>query len=455
MHSLLAAWRVSLHRTRADWPIVAAAWLIVLLAATLLAAGPIYSSAVSLAGLHRVLDDAPVADANIEVTARVQLDDAAASLERVTNELRGAADTVPIDVVASARSDSFTLPGQPADQVRDLAILGFLDGIEEHATLVSGAWPAAAPSAAVEVAILDQIADTLGLGVGERLPLIGRLDASRTLDALVVGIYRPNDPNDSYWWGDPSLTSGLVESAQYRTFGPLMTTRDALLERAAGQTVPLTWHAYPSFDRLTIDQVASMRAGLDRLPAKVEAAAVEGFPKIHTALDEILSASERSLLVSRTGILLLMAQLAILAGYAIVLTAALIVDHRRVDTSLLRSRGAGAGQVGALALAEGLLLAIPAGLAGPWLAAGALRILNVAGPLAGIGLVIEPQVTFDAYIAAVAAAVGCALLLVLPALFAARSFAAEQAGRSRHETRTLGQRFGLDIALLAVTVVGV
>jgi hypothetical protein len=56
---------VSLHRTRADWPIVAAAWLIVLLAATLLAAGPIYSSAVSLAGLHRVLDDADAAEANI------------------------------------------------------------------------------------------------------------------------------------------------------------------------------------------------------------------------------------------------------------------------------------------------------------------------------------------------------------------------------------------------------
>jgi len=53
VQSLLAAWRVSLHRTRADWPIVAAAGLIAVLAATLLAAGPIYSNAVSVAGLHR------------------------------------------------------------------------------------------------------------------------------------------------------------------------------------------------------------------------------------------------------------------------------------------------------------------------------------------------------------------------------------------------------------------
>ena len=43
MRSFLGAWLVSLRRTRADWPIVATAALIALLAATLLAAGPIWS----------------------------------------------------------------------------------------------------------------------------------------------------------------------------------------------------------------------------------------------------------------------------------------------------------------------------------------------------------------------------------------------------------------------------
>ncbi|MDP9467557.1 MAG: hypothetical protein M3P32_02285, partial [Chloroflexota bacterium] len=68
MRSLLAGWRVSLHRTRADWPIVAAAWLITLLAAVLLSVGPIYSSAASEAGLRRALADAPAADANMRVS---------------------------------------------------------------------------------------------------------------------------------------------------------------------------------------------------------------------------------------------------------------------------------------------------------------------------------------------------------------------------------------------------
>ncbi len=99
------------------------------------------------------------------------------------------------------------------------------------------------------------------------------------------------------------------------------------------------------------------------------------------------------------------------------------------------------------------MLAVPAVLLGPWLAVGALSLLNVAGPLSRIQLGIVPMVSSDAYLAAGAAAIGCVVLLVLPALTAARSFMDEQAGISRQETRTLGQRIGIDLALLAVTVI--
>ena len=74
-----------------------------------------------------------------------------------------------------------------------------------------------------------------------------------------------------------------------------------------------------------------------------------------------------------------------------------------------------------------------------------------SGPLADVGLHIVPRVTLDGYLAAGAAGIVCVALLVLPAVLAARGFAAEQGGLSRQETRTFGQRMGLDIALLAVT----
>ena len=455
MQSILAAWRVSLHRTRADWPIVAAAGLIALLAASLLAAGPIYSSAVSVAGLHRQLESAPVTDAAIEVVARVEPENIESADSALRDALASTVAPVGLDVVSIGSSDSFTLPGQDPDEIRDLATIGFLEGVEDHATLVDGAWPVASGTGTpLEVAVVEPAADSLGLQVGDLLPLESRVGEARVVEIVVAGIYRPNDPTERYWWGDPSLTDGLVESDQYRTFGPLLTSSEAFLAQAGDQRARLTWHAFPHIAELGIDGVDRLAARLDRLPAIVEQTLPASFASTETGLPQILADADRSLLVSRTGVLLLMAQLAILAGYAIALTADLIVDHRRLDTALLRSRGAGPTQVGALAFGEALLVVLPAALLGPWLAAAALRLFNVAGPLAGVGLTIEPVVGSDAYIAAGAAALGCAALLVLPAVFAARSYAAERAGRARQETRPLGQRLGIDIALIALTAVG-
>jgi FtsX-like permease family len=455
VQSLVAAWRVSLHRTRADWPIVAAAGLIALLAGTLLAAGPIYSSAVSVAGLHRQLESAPVADAGVEVVARVDPTAVGAADAAVHDALRAAFGPIGLDVVPLGVSDSFTLPGQDPDEIRDLATLGSLEGVEQHAELLDGVWPeTASADEPVQLAVVGPAADALGLEVGEAVALASRVGDDRVIDAVVAGIYRPTDPTERFWWGDPSLMDGLVESEQYRNFGPFLVTPDELLGRVVDGTARLTWHASPHIGDLGVDNLDRLSARIERLPAVIPEALPGSFAAVDSGLPRILEDADQSLLVSRTGVLLLMAQLAVLAAYAIALTADLIVDHRRLDTAMLRSRGAGPLQVGGLALAEALLVVLPAALLGPWLAAVALRLFNVAGPLAGVGLSIDPVVGADAYLAAGAAAIGCAALLVLPAIFAARSYAAERAGRAREETRPLGQRLGLDLALIALTAVG-
>lgn len=54
------AWRLVLKRAAHDRLVVAAAFLTILLAVTLLASGPVYAEAVALSGLRRTLEDAPV-----------------------------------------------------------------------------------------------------------------------------------------------------------------------------------------------------------------------------------------------------------------------------------------------------------------------------------------------------------------------------------------------------------
>ena len=257
MQSLLAAWRVSLHRTRADWPIVAAAGLIAVLAATLLAAGPIYSNAVSVAGLHRQLESAPASESGVAVDARIDAAEVGPADQAVSEIIRNAFGDTGVDVVAMGISGSYALPGQGED-VRDLATIGFIRGVEDHASLATGDWPAPArEDGLIAVAVLEPVAELLGLGVGDTLRLTSRTDADRTFDVQVSGIYRPTEPGHRFWWNDERLLNGIVQSEQYRTFGPLLAAPDDVLRLADGGALDMTWRGVPRIDQVAVDQLPS------------------------------------------------------------------------------------------------------------------------------------------------------------------------------------------------------
>lgn len=456
MNGLLAGWRVSLHRTGADWPIVAAAWLSTLLAAALLSIGPIYSSATSLAGIRRALADAPPSDTYISASYYSPPGPAAEADAGVRAQLHSAISSLGGSVVWDGQStESFAIAGRVGSAVDDRAVLGFAEGIADHATLLDGAWPAEGELASgpIPVAVLDVVADRLNLRVGADLPLtVSQFEASSVLRTRVVGIFTIGAPADPYWQDDPQLASGIVDHASFRTLGPLLTTPANVLERAKLASVQVRWRAFPNLDRLTVEESPSLRGRLAALPDQLQIAGAAPI-EVKTGLPPILDVAERSLQVSGASVLLLMLQLAILAAYAIILTASLLVDHRQIDTAMLRSRGAGPWQLTLLSLGEALLLAVPAVLLGPWLAAGALSVLNAAGPLADVGLSIAPRVTAEAYLAAAAAGAVCIVLMVLPVLIGAGRFADAERQVSRQETRTFGQRMGLDVALVAISAI--
>ena len=443
--------RISLRRSRADWPIVLAAGWFCLLAATLLAAGAMYATAVSTAGLQRILVDAPTADASVAVSARVRPDAFEASDATVTGALDDAMGEVGGAVSRLARSDSFALPIQPAEGVRNLAVLGATEGIDDHVTLIEG--PREPAGEAMPVAISESVAGALSLAPGDQLELQSRAAGDFVVTVEIAGIFRINDPGHPFWWGELQATEGLVSSDRFDTYGPFYAGLDDLLQRATANEIEVTWRAVPNVAELTTDDIGALDAGVgglrDRLRTEVESAVT-----VDTRLPEILAETERSLLVSRAGVLLLSVQLVVLAAYAVLLSAGLLLDRRRVDTAMLRSRGAGRRHVLALASIEAFLLTAFAALAAPWLASAALRTFNVGGPLADIGLRIEPTVATDAYIAAGAASVLCFVALTFPTLRNPRSLSTVQGDRARGPTSGIGQRLGLDIALLAVAGVG-
>ena len=247
--SLGALVRVSLRRSRADWPIVLAAGVMCTLAATLLAAGVMYGDAVSVACLHRSLADAPVTGVNIEATARVSAEGREDLDRTVTAAIDEALGTLPRTIARIGRSDSFALPDQPEGGVRDLATFGFAEGIEDHATIVAGGWPADVDIAngQVPVAISDRVAEALHLEPGDTLDMVSRIDPSFVVSAVVVGTYRVDDPADPFWRGEAQVLEGVQASERFTTYGPFMTTLPNLLERTTATQVGVGWRAFPDF----------------------------------------------------------------------------------------------------------------------------------------------------------------------------------------------------------------
>jgi len=448
-----AAWRVIIQRGRADWLILAAALLIVTLATTLLSSGPIYASAVGLSGLHRTLNDAPVAEANVQISARIVPDDVRRFDDAVVRIGGDAFAATGGPIVRTGVSDSYALPNQ--EDVRDLAIFSFYDGIEQHATIAEGRWPETT-SGTVETAISDASAELLGISVGDELTLSNRRDVGVETTIRLVGIFHITDASDPFWWDDEQVLVGVKEGQSFTTYGPFIVTPATFFSPAVTpSSSQVIWRIYPVVEQLQVNEIAQLRSNVNNLAGRLESDLnVRNRITVDTDLANILRRAERSLLVTRTGVMILTLQLAILAGYALVLTAGLLVEQRRVETALLRSRGASNGQIAAMALMEGLLLAVPAAIAGPLIAAATLRLLNVAGPLTAIDLRLQPQISSLAYLLSALAAVACVVALVLPAGLTARTFIEARSGAGREGARGIAQRGGIDLALLAVGVLG-
>jgi hypothetical protein len=99
---------------------------------------------------------------------------------------------------------------------------------------------------------------------------------------------------------------------------------------------------------------ASVRGLKDRLGAQLG----DGV-RVSTGLPEILTDADRSLLVSRAGVLLVTIQLVVLAAYAVLLSASLLIERRRIDTAMLRSRGAGRWRIVGLTAIEAVVVTVP------------------------------------------------------------------------------------------------
>lgn len=455
MSSILkAAWRVVVRRAGADRAILAAIFATTVLAVALMAAGPIYADATTSASLRRTLIDAPVEDASVVIETRVEPATYGEADEDAATAIADAFSSIGVDLFRRGTSDSYETQGLELATDSDLVVFRSYTGFESRAELLTGEWPVTS-SDPIEIAVPATVAERLGIESGSRFEVASRANASDTFQVEVTGIYEITDATDPYWLNDEMDLEGRIESTSFTTHGPLVVTSETYFSTVARGSAKLRWSAFPHHDQIAVDDVRRIVGDIGGLDARLNTGRELGNQmQVSTGLDGILRSTQRALLVTRSAVLTVSIQLAVLAGYALLLAAGLLADTREIESSTMRSRGASTGQLVMMAVMEGLLLAVPALIIGPPLAAFALRAFNVIGPLAEIDLGITPLTSPSAWLLATLAALGCVAALVVPAYMATRRGGNIRARRSREPAGAIRQT-GLDLALVAVAALGV
>jgi FtsX-like permease family len=430
---------------------VAAAWILLLCATTLLTAGTMYGDTVALGGLRAAMAAAPPASRSVVVAGLDRPGAAAAMDAGIRGELRRVIAPTGGEIARVTSSASFADASLDPAVVSQLTYFASYEGIDRHAVLVAGRWPAAG-AVRQEATLSVASAEVLGLGVGDRLTLVGRLDASLRIEVVVTGLWNP-DSTDPYWL-DPDLEiGGLVQGGSFSTVGPFVVADEDLVGRPFGDRLGYEWRAIPDPAGYRIDDLGAMRRAVDQLAERLRLAIPGTQLRVMTGLSAILADVDRAALVSRTGVLLLVVQFAVLAAYAIVLVAGMLADRRRAETALLRSRGASSGHLAAMALLEALMLAGLAAVLAPFASLLVVHWLSDSGSLAAAGGTASLQISREVLIVDGLTAAVCVVALTLPMLGGGPNLAGIRASIARQTGRTFAQRLGLDLALVAVAAI--
>lgn len=423
-----------------------------LFAVTVLAALGGYATSVTAAGLRTTLAGATFGGAGTRITTAVPARDIPAQQRTVDAAIAKVYRDVPVTVSLSARGDSYVVPGQERSAHPQLTTFATYSGIESHARLTAGRWPAATPTAPggdVEAALPVTAARAMRLSPGGTARLHSRVGGA-PVTVRVTGLFQVRRPDDYFWGGDRLVTAG-VERLGYTTFGPFVVPPSTFTSRFTA-SVTARWLVVPSLAKLRSGELTTLEARTRTLPSVLGPGPPGGSGYlVESSIATLLRQVDRALLVSRSTLLIPVLQLVVLAVYTLMLVARLLAEHRRVEVTFMRARGASARQIAALAAGEGLLLSAPSAVAAPFLAPLLVRGATATPLLGTPGLRAGLMPTAQTWTIAVVAALACALAITVPTLRGIRrTYVETVAERGRGERRGAVQRAGADLALVVL-----
>lgn len=409
--------------------------LTVLVTATATAATAAFASSAAAVANRETLTDNPAS--TILITApTTQFGSASAQVVRT---IRDAAPGLPMNFAGAQQTTALNLPGGRATQTFLLELPGF----RQHAKLVTGSWPGSTAAGTVQVCLPARAAQMLGLTVGDKLTVHDSLTKA-AMPISIACTFTERNPTAPYWLLDSIGPSAVSRVGGFTSYGPMITSQPASTWPVAPTTGE--WLATPDFAAMTAGNLSALGGMIQDSLTKLANSTLTA--TITTSLPTLLADQAVALEVARSQLLIGLLILLVIAGASLTVAVSLLASQRAGQPGLLKARGATRRQLAAWGGVDAALLAIPAAIGGPLIGVAVAPLVARLG-IFGVGALRLPaSLPLVAWLAGIAVAAGCALVIALPWLREPPSPIRRRAAMSRRRGITAALSSGADVALV-------
>ena len=258
-------WRAVVHRSRADWPVVAAAFALLVCAIGLLATGALYAETVALGGLRQAVLAAPPAERTVVVRTAAAPADVAAIDAKVRGELGATLAATGGEIALVGGSGTLAPEGMDADAAREQPhahreLRGPRPACDaDRRPVARRRWPAARGHA---------------VGGGRRVARAGtrrpgpagararrrRGHRARGRRAVATAGRRPVLPR-----GHARARRHPARREPHDARAVRRRPRRTSPRPSTGRQLDLAWRGLPSIDGLAVDRIDGLRTGVEAL----------------------------------------------------------------------------------------------------------------------------------------------------------------------------------------------
>ena len=466
---LVVVWQLVIRRSLSNWRLLSSVVIGVLLASSLMAGTVIYFDALRETALKSTLAQASPTDLDIVLQSTrgpttqdeyLRLNDAAVEEinARVAWMLKGS--------VRAGRSPTMFLaqPGMEdsagSDNARTYFV--FIDGLGDNVEVAQ--WgrlptdsalhePGGPP--AVEAVVPREAAELFGVGVGDSLVAVPTwTDDAPFVNVDISGVFDRAGPGSELWYLDSVM--GTAAGDEFRTI-PFYVTESAFLNVVGPPLLKMDSTYYYLLDvdegRLNARNAPIAASNLLNLGAHLDTTLNEYLQA--TTLDDVIRRYDRRLFFSKLPMYMVLALIGVVVLYYVATLSSLVVETRRNEVVLLRSRGGSSPQVLVVFVLEGLTIAVLATVAAPLVAAAAISLMGLTpafSDLTGGGL-LDVRLSSPSFMLGAVGGVLGLVALVLPAFQVSRTGVIRHRQEAARPTALPAfQRYYVDVLLLIVSI---